>query len=73
MAGSKDLVAIAHRGPRDVAGWSMVACRRGGRSNARPMPPLTGRPSLRSLLPPGLYAAILFRRSPETFAMVDGR
>jgi hypothetical protein len=25
---------------RDVAGWSMVATRRGGRSNASPMPPL---------------------------------
>ena len=29
--------AISHRSPRDVAGWSMVASRRGGRSNARPM------------------------------------
>ena len=31
-------ITIAHRGPRDVAGWSMVASRRGGQSNARPMP-----------------------------------
>src|SRR5262249_41621531 len=33
-------IAIAQRGPRDVAAWSMVASRRGGRSNASPMPPL---------------------------------
>jgi hypothetical protein len=31
-------VAIAHRGPRDVVGWSMVASRRGGRSNAPDAP-----------------------------------
>src|SRR5262249_10536581 len=31
-------VAIAHRGSRDVAGGAMVACRRAGRGNKRPMP-----------------------------------
>jgi hypothetical protein len=31
------------RGPRDVTGWSVVASRRGGRSNARPTPPLLAR------------------------------
>src|SRR6516164_426358 len=33
-------IAIAHRRPRDVPGWSRVASRRGGRCNARPIPPL---------------------------------
>ena len=31
--------AIAHSGPRGVAGWSMVTSSRGGRGNALPMPP----------------------------------